>query len=626
MVDVQEPLLPESLLHERYTIKKTLPSLKNRSLYIAQDLKSRDKSWLINEFFFDPDGSITEEEQRERIQGFYDTLDVMAYFEHHAFPGMLDYFQEAGRHYMVTENIEGVSLRQLSKMSVEPFTERQILEWAVEIAGAIEYLHSRPKPLTQSALDPEHILINQEGEANRLKLINIGLERFFDSNVPVSSFSISLDNLTSDFHQFGETLYFLFTKKAYNPDTVVVEIPQASKAVSNVIFKCLSDDPQRNYHDAAELVKDLERILHLPAVESTVEQKEKKPQGKKSFSRYLQTKKEGLGKVVYLILSQKIPYFLAEVAGLAVLLAVGWLLLYPGLYYQKEAPVIICACRNELFTISLTTRKVIDRKSLDYEIQGMISGKNGKTVYLSDFSKSNVVMMETLHNKFTGSFPVEKNPSKMFLSGAFLYVMSESEKSISMVNTEKRQMTCIIPTIDIPSDISYSRQKDCLFISDSMIDTIHVVTPLRNRTLAMLNMPGGCGAVTLSPDGKSLYVANTKWDGLTVLDISTLETGTDIQNIGLKKASCLKFLAGDDRLFILDREGSSLIIFSTTENKVVNTFRVGKSPVDMAMDNQGNVWVANCGSHNLSVVNIASGNMESFTGIGRSPSSLVFIP
>ncbi|MGV8121917.1 MAG: protein kinase [Candidatus Xenobiia bacterium LiM19] len=624
---VHQPLLSDFTLHDRYKIKKTLFFQKNHGQYTAFDTKVTEKVWLVKEFFHDPSGELSDEEKEKREKGFCETLEVVMNFDHPSLPRILDFFQEADRHYVIVEMVEGMTLQRLCESSVELLSETQILEWAIQIAEALSYLHSRPKPLIYSFLDPAHIMvtIGESESSNRIRLVNLGLNRFFDPQMPDYAFSTSLVDIAHDFYELGKTLFYLYTRKEFTPNAFFSSVPNASDAMGKIVARLLSDEPQRNYRDAKDLVRDLDRILHPPKKPAEDEEsffrKKKRPP-----LQILIPSKENLDRIIYAVLSQKLSHFVTEVVVLVVGLIVLWLFLHPGLNYTRSSPVVICACKDEMLTYNSQSQRLLERKTLDSMFSSMVPAENASRIYLSDYQKSVITIMETLHNQFTASIRVDRNPSRMVLSGGILYILNKPTNNISAVDPVKREMVGIFPTGNDPTDLVYLERSEKLYISNAGSDMLQILNPVKNKNEEDLKIPGGCSELALSPDQTRIYIANTKWDGITVFNPDAKSITEEIQNAGFKKISEMKFLKGEDELYMLDSEGFNLIVFDLKEKKAKSIIKVGKNPVDMAYDGKDRIWVVNKGSHNISVVNISIGYTEATISTGRSPSSILYIP
>ena len=75
-----------------------------------------------------------------------------------------------GRHYIVMEHIEGVTLRQ--RMAIKPLTLREVLDAAVQVASALEAAHAAG--VIHRDIKPENIMLRRDGY---LKVLDFGLAK-----------------------------------------------------------------------------------------------------------------------------------------------------------------------------------------------------------------------------------------------------------------------------------------------------------------------------------------------------------------------------------------------------------------------------------------------------------------
>ncbi|MHC9543332.1 MAG: protein kinase [Vulcanimicrobiota bacterium] len=609
-----EQLLPGIILNNRYKIKKVVTSEENHNVYLAQDIKVTETIWVVKEYIFPLDKGLSEEELNLRETAYCETLDVITNFEYKGLPGILDFFQEAGRQYVVMENIEGVTLKALSEMSVEMFQERQIIEWALGIAEALLYLHSRPKPFIHSELDPAHIMLDAE---NNVKLVNLGLKRFFDPSKDFKAFTTSFVDLTDDFFELGKTLYFLFTRKEYDPHIFSIDLPQSSDQMLKIVSRCLSDDPSRNYRDVRDLINDLNKVLHPKA---TNEEKTDTAITRPYIYRYLHSARENLDKVIFAILSQKISYFIAEIIGLMALSFIIWLFLTPGWNYTKKGPLMMVACRNELLTLDTASRKLLDRKEVPGGYSDIAPAKNG--AYLSSTDRSRIDIIDTLHNTVNGSITVARSPSKMLRSGSVLFCVNEPSCNISVVSADQNKMISMISTCERPDDIAYSADRNRLFISCSSINYLQIVDPIGNFNRGFFKVRGGVGALAIDPEENFLYIVSSQFYGLQRFDMESKKVVETYYGLGFSKVSAMQFGPQGKNLYILDNEKFQLVVFSPSQKKVLYTLKVMKNPVAMAFEENSRLWIVNSGSHTISVVNLASQYVEATIETARNPCAI----
>jgi len=629
--DTSRALLPGMVLNNRYEIKRLLSYTPHHGVYLAKDVKITGRNWLIKEFI--PEG-ITGEELARREEAYNATLEVILNFEHAAFPVILDSFSSLGRWYMVTESIDGLTLRSVASMSIEPLKESQILEWALQVCDALLYLHSRPKPFIGSLLDPDHIMVVMGDESEQIRLVNLGMNRFFDPSLAARAFSTSLVDLAHDFYELGKTLYFLFSRTEYTPDRLLRGIPGASDPTSRILTRLLSEEPQRNYRDASELRRDFDRILHPPKPQ--VQEEEVKPEKALLPFNFLIPSKENVDRAVFAVLSQKVTVFFAEVITIVILAVLLVICSRPGWNYTRYGPVVYCACHGELYTYDAASGRLLDRRNQEGPVKSITHIRDEGLLYLLDYGRGLIHMMEILHNT-PGNTAIKTDiaPVAMDLYNPFIYVLNEKSANISVISLKEKALVSILPTESDCRYMAFSPARNLIYVSNTSADSVQVIDPRNPGASTTAHFICGAGPLALSLDEKTLYVANTRSDGLTIMDAEAFKITGETRAQGLRKPVAMKVSAGKNELYILDFEEHSLHRFSlgTSDTeagagalKEESVIRVGKNPMDMTVDGAGRLWVSNYGSHNIAVVNPVTGMTETYINTGRNPEAILFVP
>lgn len=144
------------------------------------------------------------------------------------------------------------------------------------------------------------------------------------------------------------------------------------------------------------------------------------------------------------------------------------------------------------------------------------------------------------------------------------------------------------------------------------------------------------GALLLSPDGKKLYVANTGWLSVSVIDTTTYKAiDADPANwfsndIGVGFNPSAMTLGPDGRLYVANRGGASVSVVDTTTYKRIDTdpanwfsndIAVGSAPSALALSGS-QLYVANRDSNTVSVIDTATYRVTKTLAVGKQPSAM----
>jgi serine/threonine protein kinase/tetratricopeptide (TPR) repeat protein len=150
----------------RYRIVQKLGAGGMGEVYLAEDTKLGRKVAL----------KILSEEvthNRDRLSRFDQEAYAASALNH---PNILTIYEmgdEAGRHYIATEYIDGITLRR--RLSGSPMDLGEILDIAIQITGALDEAHAAG--IVHRDIKPENVMIRKNGH---VKVLDFGLAKLID--------------------------------------------------------------------------------------------------------------------------------------------------------------------------------------------------------------------------------------------------------------------------------------------------------------------------------------------------------------------------------------------------------------------------------------------------------------
>jgi len=240
----------------------------------------------------------------ERLQRFKHEARVLGALNHPNLLAIYDVGEERGIHYLVSEYLEGRTLRD--RLSDAPLSQRQILEFSVAIAKGLAVAHE--KGIVHRDLKPENILITKN---EQVKVLDFGLAKS-SANLGSQDATLSLESQAntkvgavvgtvgymspeqvrgssldarSDIFSFGVVLYEMLTRtRAFQRDTaaetmtaILKEDPPAltddnwrcSPALKRIVCRCLEKNIDRRFQSTSDLGFAIESlsgsVTSLPA-------------------------------------------------------------------------------------------------------------------------------------------------------------------------------------------------------------------------------------------------------------------------------------------------------------------------------------------------------------------------
>lgn len=163
-------------------------------------------------------------EQAKFLEAFETEARTLAELDHPALAQVSDFFEFQGVHYLVMEFVSGRTLARVLELAPRLLSERRVLQWAEELCGVLDYLHTRHPPVIVRDLKPENVMLD---DRRRLRLLDFGIAKRLQAGVgtrdiikgmgtaeyaPLEQYGAGSTDQRSDIYAFGGTLYYLLTE------------------------------------------------------------------------------------------------------------------------------------------------------------------------------------------------------------------------------------------------------------------------------------------------------------------------------------------------------------------------------------------------------------------------------
>jgi serine/threonine protein kinase len=213
-------LEPTSVLNSRYEIVRRIGGGGMGAVYLAKDRNLGDAPRAVKEMV---ESHLDPAQHEKAIGDFKRESLLLTSLEHPSIPTIYDYFYDEplGRFYLVMKFISGGDLA--SRLRTAPngrIDEKTVVDWGMQAADVLEYLHSRPKPIIYRDLKPANLMI--DGNSGRVMLIDFGIARWVKQEekgvTAVGTMGYAPPELfggrvepRSDVYSLGATLFHLLT-------------------------------------------------------------------------------------------------------------------------------------------------------------------------------------------------------------------------------------------------------------------------------------------------------------------------------------------------------------------------------------------------------------------------------
>jgi serine/threonine protein kinase len=296
---VQTILEAGTVLRKRYEILELVGQGGMGAVYKAADRRLEGRVCAIKEILPNLTENTASQEELEQVaEQFRMEASVLARLDHPMLPKVSDYFSNGSREYLVMDYVPGRDLQELLQEKQrlnEFFTEPQVVEWAIQLLDALDYLHAQDPPVLHRDIKPGNIKLTPRGD---VKLVDFGLVKLLQPSdsrtvtvvqgrgtvayTPLEQYGgdSGFTDVRSDLYSLAATLYHLlsgqppldakerFLRPGSLPSLINVN-PTVTPRIERVIFQSLAMHPNERPATAREMRELMVGSTPLPQIGAT---------------------------------------------------------------------------------------------------------------------------------------------------------------------------------------------------------------------------------------------------------------------------------------------------------------------------------------------------------------------
>lgn len=256
------------IIDNKYEILALIGQGGMSKVYLARDMHL-NKQWAVKEI----QKKARDKNNEIVVQSAIAEANMIKQLDHPSIVRIVDILDKQNVIYIVEDYIEGETLNFiLEKDGAQP--QELVIEWAMQICEALEYLHTRKPPIIYRDMKPSNVMLKPDGN---IKIIDFGIAREYKEHGLADTVSLGTKGYAApemfggkgqtdartDIYCLGVTLYHLVT--GHSPCEPPYELypirywnPQLDPGLEAIIEKCTQLNPNDRYQSCAELLYALQ--------------------------------------------------------------------------------------------------------------------------------------------------------------------------------------------------------------------------------------------------------------------------------------------------------------------------------------------------------------------------------
>lgn len=212
--------------------------------------------------------------------------------------------------------------------------------------------------------------------------------------------------------------------------------------------------------------------------------------------------------------------------------------------------------------IDFTTHKIVKSKRYEQNLGGIVSSKDGKTLFVVATESNKVLKIDANSLDVLGEYKTGNGPDGIGISedARKIYVANTKDGSISIIDVKTKQAQ-VIQTGGKPELIHANEDRSLLFISNFLQNKIHILNTVTDKISHEITGLDGPEEAVLSKSGKTLYVVNFNAAQVFNYDAKTYKKHAEEFSTGSKPIGVVS-AAGDTKMYVSNFGDNSVTVFN----------------------------------------------------------------
>jgi serine/threonine-protein kinase len=256
------PLAPSTRIQEQFSVVRQIAAGGFSAIYLIQN--DDGEEFVLKESVLP--ATLDEITKAKATEQFQREATILARLKHPQITNVYDHFLENGRNYLRLDFIKGLNMRQYtSQHSKQP--EITCIQWAIQLAEILKYLHSLTPPVVHRDLSPDNIVVRADG---KLVLVDFGAANEFIGQATGTLVGkhayMAPEQIrgnaqpVSDVYALGACLYFALTGQEPEPIATIEAKKQGlsiSSWLDHFITKCTQLEIEERFATSDECLNYL---------------------------------------------------------------------------------------------------------------------------------------------------------------------------------------------------------------------------------------------------------------------------------------------------------------------------------------------------------------------------------
>jgi YVTN family beta-propeller protein len=260
---------------------------------------------------------------------------------------------------------------------------------------------------------------------------------------------------------------------------------------------------------------------------------------------------------------------------------------------------------------------------------GIALAPNARTAYVADRSAVAVAVVDLDSGTVTAIIPVDRAPQGILVNpdGKYVYVTNRYRKSVTVIDTATNSVTATVGGLgNYPGPMALSPDGATLYVANTSSSWQYsVINTATDQVTGTSGNEGPTAALAVNPSGKVLYeiYQDPREVMIEARNAATLAPEWTKTLYGGLAQGSLAISRDSKYVYFAQTETNKVFVFDVATRKIVAKITVGSRPESVALSPDGTrLFVADFGSGAVTVIDTATNAVATTIDVGGFPDGI----
>jgi YVTN family beta-propeller protein len=252
-------------------------------------------------------------------------------------------------------------------------------------------------------------------------------------------------------------------------------------------------------------------------------------------------------------------------------------------------------------------------------------------LYVTDQAKSRILILDPMKGQFLGQIDLPKKTSPKGIAalpnGKLLYISEYSSSNVDIIEVKVNKVLLRTKVVSGPSQVAITPDGNSVLVLNVPAGKVTILSTLNQKVTGMVQVGTLPNGIAITPDSKTAFITNRHSNSVSVIDLvmkkvtKTIETGTSPTGVVIDSAG--------QKLYVANAKDNTISIFDVQKRTKIEDVKL---PLDidfpgalLKLPDKRHLVVTSASTPNVGLFNMETNKFETQPTVGHPTDQILWM-